>query len=97
MDAALHDQALVVRAEAATRIGRKFEATQNRAVIDLLAGSYRQPRNTRHGKPLFIQQRILFAIHRIGGSEAEKMGLRLAESHPVSLAYWNKLTGSKQP
>lgn len=88
---ALFDDALVVRADAATRIGRLYEGSANGDVARLLAKAYRNPKNLRRGKPLFVQPRILFAMRRIGGDEALKLGETLAARHPESKGYWAKL------
>lgn len=88
---ALFDKALVVRAEAATRFGRRYEGTANDAIVSVLAKAYKNPRNIRHGKPLFVQQRILFALHRIGGTRARAEGQALAAAHTDSRAYWARL------
>ena len=100
---ALFDKAMVVRAEAATRYGRRFEATKGdaavRAVSDL-ADAYRLTKNTRGGKPMFVAARILFALHVIGkgesdaGGQALKAGERLAAAHPETAAYWKKLVAA---
>jgi hypothetical protein len=87
----LRDKALVVRAEAATIMGQRFEGSGDQALIAELSMSFKNPRNLRQNRPLFIQYRILFAIHQIGGSEAEKRGQELASSHPQTMNYWQKL------
>lgn len=92
---ALFDRALVVRAEAATRIGRRLEGTGDQANLDLLARSFRESRNFRHGHPLFVQHRILFAIHRIGGPYAADLGVKLSSSHPETKSFWKKLVAAQ--
>lgn len=92
---ALFDKALVVRAEAATRIGRRLDGSEDKDSLELLARSYRESRNIRHGQPLYVQNRILFAIHRIGGSHALQLGTALAASHPMTRTYWQKLQSSR--
>lgn len=89
---ALGDKAVVVRAEAATRMGRLYEGSGDEAVVTLLAQAYRNSRNLRHGRPLFVQSRILFAIHQIGGDAALATGRALADAHPEARGYWAKLT-----
>lgn len=89
--AALFDKALVVRSEAATHIGRRHEATGDTAALELLAKAYVDPRNMRGGRPIFVQERILFAIHRVGGDTALKRGATLAGQHPQLAAYWSRL------
>jgi hypothetical protein len=87
---ALFDKALVVRADAATRLGRRYEGTQDAAAAALLARAYANPKNRRAGKPLFVQARILFALKRIGG-DGETLGGKLAAADPEGRAYWSRL------
>jgi hypothetical protein len=91
LEDALKDKALVVRAEAATRIGRRFEGTGDAKVAALLAEAFGDPRNVRGGKPMFVLARILFALQRLGGDAPRETGRRLAGSHPELAAYWAKL------
>jgi hypothetical protein len=91
LEAALVDKALVVRAEAATRIGRRFEGTGDAHAAALLESAFADRRNVRGGKPMFVQARILFALHGIGGEAPRAAGRRLAASHPTLTAYWAKL------
>lgn len=93
LGAALFDKALVVRAEAATRFGRRYEGTADDAIVSLLAKAYRNPRNVRNGKPLFVQQRILFALHRVGGERARSEAAALAAGNAESKSYWARLDG----
>ena len=92
---ALFDRALVVRAEAATRLGRRLEGTGDKPTMDLMARSYRESRNFRHGHPLYVQHRILFAIHRIGGPYAADLGPKLAGIHPETKSFWHKLAAAQ--
>jgi hypothetical protein len=87
----LHDKALVVRAEAATVMGNRFEASEDQELIKELTASYKNPRNLRGKHPLFVQYRILFALHQIGGSAAQTRGAELAALHPQTMNYWQKL------
>jgi len=87
----LFDDAAVVRAESASRIGIKYRDTKSKKIIKLLGKAYRNQANYRRGKPLFVQQRILFAISSLGGKYAKKMGKKIAKSHNGNLAYWKKI------
>jgi len=91
MREALFDRALVVRAEAATRLGRLHEGSQRDDMIDLLVSAYKDTRNRRRGKPMFVQTRILYAIHQIGGPKARSVGDTLASEHELVRRYWQKL------
>lgn len=88
---ALKDKALVVRAEAATQIGRAYEGTGNPAMIRALTDAYNNTRNLRRGKPMYVQRRILYAIKQIGGGQASATGLRLASENAATNDYWKKL------
>ncbi|MGE0171974.1 MAG: hypothetical protein AB7T49_04285 [Oligoflexales bacterium] len=88
---ALEDRALVVRAEAATIMGQKFEDTKDAKILAQLERAYKNPRNLRNGKPMFIQRRILFSIHQVGGKTADGLGERLARSNQTTQDYWRKL------
>jgi hypothetical protein len=88
----LKDEAMVVRAEAATRIGERFAGKSNPALIDALAAAYRDKRNTRNGSPLFVCDRILEALRKIGGKRASKVAARLAKTYPETSVYWSKIS-----
>src|SRR5690606_5111586 len=62
IDQALTDKALVVRAEAATKMGSRYAGTKNRKMVEKLSNLYRDKRNIRNAKPLYIPHRILYAI-----------------------------------
>lgn len=92
---ALFDRALVVRAEAATSLGIRYRGSKNKHLVRLLARSYKNKRNYRKGKALFVQDRILQAIHQIDGKEAQKVGRRLAVAHPRTKELWLDLNSMK--
>lgn len=91
LETALSDKAMVVRAEAATRLGERFEGRKDNRTIQVLAEAFKNPRNSRNGKPLFVQQRILFAIKQVGGSLGEQVGEELAKNDKQSSEYWHAL------
>lgn len=91
LEEALFDKAMVVRAQAAGALGEKYERTGNAAAIALLDRAYQNPRNERNQKSLFVQYRILHAIHQIGGQSARDVGQRLAKSRPDATTYWNNI------
>ena len=86
----LKDKALVVRAEAATRIGDRFEGTHNGDAIKLLSMAYKSEKNQRNGKPLFIQTKILDSILRIGGKVGLDEAKLLAQTYSETKKYWEK-------
>ena len=88
----LKDEAMVVRAEAATRIGDRFAGKSTRSIVDALSLAYRDPRNTRNGSPLFVCDRILEALRKIGGNRASKVAARLAKAYPETSVYWAKIS-----
>ena len=67
MQAGLNDAALVVRAEAITQLGLRYQNSHNPAVLDKLARAAREARNFRNGKPMFIHKNIELAQRRIKG------------------------------
>lgn len=87
----LIDSALVVRSTTATAIGRTYAGTADDSAIDMLAGSYARSHNFRHTKPLFISERILFALKEIGGDRAKKVAGDLATKHATSKKYWQRI------
>ena len=91
MRQALSDKALVVRAEAATRIGRRYDGSGDAKIVELLTGAYKHHGNSRNGKPLFVQNRILYALHQVGGKDALAEGKSLAGLHPETKSYWTRL------
>jgi hypothetical protein len=92
LEQALFDKAMVVRADSATRLGNRYEGSGSSAVAELLGRAYANPKNLRHGKPLYVQQRILYALRQVGGGGVEA-GKRLAQSHAVTKVYWARLVG----
>ena len=78
--ALLEDEALVVRAEAASRIGDRFEKSKDKNAVDLLKYCLSKNGNSRNNSPLFIQTRILDSLYRIGGQHAIKTGAKLARN-----------------
>jgi len=87
----LRDRALVVRAEAATQLGRSFAGSRDPEIVELLQQAYLHRGNLRRGKPLYVQERILFALKQVGGRKAVATGSRLAGKHPEAKDYWKKL------
>lgn len=91
LESALFDKAVVVRAETATQLGRIFENSKNAKFSSLLIKAFNNPRNYRHKKPLFVQQRILFALHQIGNSDAVSETKKISEQHPELASYWSRI------
>ncbi|MFW7379444.1 MAG: hypothetical protein ACOH5I_11595 [Oligoflexus sp.] len=92
----LADPAMVVRAEAANRIGDRFYGTKNQFpnAVQVLINAYPHPENNRHGVPMFVKFRILEALQRIGGSSARDQGKKLAARHPETMKYWEQIAPS---
>ena len=91
MSTALKDKAMVVRAEAAAVIGRRFEQRPSKTIIQELRTAFHDPRNRRGGEPLFVCDRILEALRKIGGKHSIDTATKLAQTMPTTKAYWNKL------
>jgi hypothetical protein len=92
LEKALFDKALVVRAEAATQLGRIFDNTKNEKFSNLLLNALNNPKNFRNKKPLFVQQRILFAIKQIGNTKAMQESNSASKTHPDLAIYWSKIS-----
>jgi len=88
---ALTDRALVVRAEAVSAYGRIFENTERADVVHLMAQVAKDKRNLRHQKPLFIQKRIIFALHSIGGRKAEVLAKEISNADHSLKSYYAKI------
>ena len=88
----LKDDAMVVRAEAAARIGDRFAGKTTPALIKALSAAYKDARNTRNGSPLFVCDRILEALRKIGGKRAIAVASDLAKAYPETSEYWAKIT-----
>lgn len=94
MNEALVDQALVVRAEAVSRLGDRFENTgfQYENVIRAIEKAYDHPGNIRNGKPLYIKEKIINTLNRITNEPKSKRIEKLAKKHPSTFEYWKKIT-----
>lgn len=91
LETALTDKALVVRAEATRVIGIIFENSKNTQVLRSLIKAYKNPRNSRNSKPLFIQYYILSSIRKVNGKNAMHYGLKLSKKDHRTHAFWKKL------
>lgn len=91
LDQGLKDDAMVVRAEAATTIGIIYRGRPKERIIKNLEKSFMDARNVRHGSPLFVCDRILGALQNIGGELADETATRLANRYPATAEYWAKL------
>ncbi|MCX6126753.1 MAG: hypothetical protein NTV34_18640 [Proteobacteria bacterium] len=92
----LADQALVVRAEAAEQFALARAKKADKSDILALTEAYQRPDNFRHGRPLFVCERILGAMAKLGQPEAFKAAAKLAKTHKTTLAYWNTLNAVGQ-
>jgi hypothetical protein len=90
----LFDKALVVRAEAATRLGQRFAKSGNPAAIRLLRTAYGVQQNVRAKEPMFVQYRILQALNEIGG-EGQAVGKQLAMNSNSLHKYWTRIASAK--
>lgn len=90
----LFDKALVVRAEAATRLGQRFADSGHMPAIRLLKTAYGIQQNTRSKEPMFVQYRILQALNQIGG-EGRQVGKQLAMNSDSLHKYWTRLASTR--
>jgi len=88
----LADKALLVRADAAKRIGERYAGSGDQAMIKLLEAAAVDPRNSRNGKPLIVHERILYALKSIGGRDATAAGTRIATRDAQSAVYWSRIS-----
>ena len=84
MAAGLDDVALVVRAEAITQLGLRYQNSRDNRVLEKLRQAFRDPRNFRNGKPMFIHKNILRALQRVGGKRSETLRLALANEYGLA-------------
>lgn len=96
LDEALTDRALVVRAEAATRLGSLYAGSADHAVIAKLENAFTNKGNFRGGQPLFVQQRILYALYVIGDQSQKLRAERLAGRFPATKDYWQRLVAASE-
>ncbi len=90
----LFDKALVVRAEAATRLGQRFADSGHKPAIRLLKTAYGIQQNTRSKEPMFVQYRILQALNQIGG-EGRGVGKQLSMNSDGLHKYWSRIASAK--
>ena len=96
LSAGLKDDAMVVRAEAATRIGKRYAGKPSKKLLYELSNAYRNNRNSRHGNPLFVCERILEAMQNIGGEKFHDIAEKLASKHQATQSYWAKIKGRQK-
>jgi hypothetical protein len=87
----LKDGAVVVRAESAQAIGRKYQNRPDQSILNALENSFSDPRNVRNGTPLFVCDRILMAMKQMGGKAAHAKAKSLAKSFAQTEDYWKKI------
>jgi len=87
----LSNDALVVRSETAKHLGISYQGSENSKIIKMLVQAYKDKRNQRNQKPLFIQKYILFSLSQIQGKEAKYIGETLANRHSEMKLYWQKI------
>jgi hypothetical protein len=87
----LDDPALVVRNESVGVFAARYSQSGDSKALSILEHAFSNPKNFRAGKPLFVQRKILFAIHEIGGIEAKALGHRLSKVDSNLKVYWSKL------
>ena len=86
-----NDKALVVRSEVVNYLSSVYSGSGNSKAVAELEGLFKDKRNQRAGKPLYIQKQIIYALKGIGGHRASKSASNLAKSHPEIANYYEKL------
>ena len=89
---ALKDKALVVRAQSASLIAKAYHKNPDSRIISLLEKASANSNNYRGGEPLYVQYRIIHALHEIGGAKAAAAARHIATAHKKTYSYWSKLT-----
>lgn len=89
------DNALVVRSEVVEVLANLHAGSENTDAVEMLEKIYKDKRNSRAGKPLYIQKQIIYAIKAIGGSRATSAAANLAKSHPDVALYYDKLKSAQ--
>jgi hypothetical protein len=89
---ALLDNAMVIRAEAATSIGKRYAGRASAELLVALQNAYVDPRNTRNGNPLFVYERILETLAKLDDPRATQIANKLAASHQETKAYWGSIS-----
>jgi len=92
LKASLASKAVLVRSRGVKAWGRRYAGTGHINAGKELERVFTFPKNDRNNRPLFIKNRILFALIQIGGKENEALAQRLADSHPGTRRYWTKIT-----
>jgi len=88
----LEDDALVVRSETVKHLGLSYQGSKDLKIIQLLANTYKNARNYRNQKPLFIQRYILFSLKQIQGKQAHSIGEELAAKNIDTKKYWARIS-----
>ena len=78
------DEAMVVRAEAITQLGRRFKGSGNEAILKQLRKAFAEKRNFRHTETMFIHKNILKAMQMIGGKKSDVLRLQLAKRYSLA-------------
>lgn len=88
----LVDNAMVIRAEAATSLGKRFAGKPSSEILVALQNAYVDPRNSRNGNPLYVYERVLDALAKLDDPRAQTIATKLANSHEETKSYWSKLS-----
>lgn len=91
--AGLDDKALVVRTAAVRVLARRYSGTADTALVALLGERFRLEAKTSYADT--IRRDILYALLQVGGAKALELGGQLANMHPKSSSYWQKLLCSQ--
>ena len=81
------DNALVVRSETVTFLSEVHAGSKDQKIVKILENIFRDERNIRNGKPLYIQKQIVYALKNIGGQRASKAAEELATKYAETKRY----------
>lgn len=93
---ALFDKALVVRSEAAVHVGLRYAGSADPTIVTLLERAFGNKQNLRGGRPLFVLQRILYALYQIGDEQQRERAQTLAAQYRETRSYWQRLVAATE-
>ncbi len=89
--AGLKDDAMVVRTKTVQIIGKRYEQRSDKTLLTSLEKTFSDKRNFRKGQSLRVQRDVLYALKKLGGTEAHDLSIRLTKKDPELRDYVEKL------
>lgn len=85
----LNDHALVIRLLTIKKIGHKYWGKKNKHLIEQLKNSFLKEKSGTNA--MKMKKRLLWAILKIDGENAIKVGSKLAQKNVTTKNYWQKI------